>query len=326
MKPTEIADALNLLIEIQQPVFITGEAGAGKSQVVKQVTTKRGLNLIDVRAVLLDPVDLRGLPHVNGDGRAHWAIPEFLPRDGEGVLFFDELNRAPMLVQNACLQLALDRKVGEYELPPGWTVVAAGNPDTHRGVTRMSEALANRFVHLDFDVDLDDWCKHAASVGIAPEVIAFLRFRPNLLHSYDRASTEKAYPSPRSWEFTSKILNASPAAHIEHALYSGTVGSGPAAEFTGFLSIYRNLPAIDAILREPQSAMVPTDPGPLFAISAALARRSTVANFAKVMEYCDRMPREYAVYAIKDATARDAALCDTVTFVKFATENADIMG
>src|SRR5213078_3414651 len=99
----------------------------------------------DVRAVLLDPVDIRGLPHVNGDGRSHWAIPDFLPReeDGPTLVFLDELNRAPQLVQNACLQLALDRRVGEYRLPDSCVVVAAGNPDNHRGVTRMSEALAN---------------------------------------------------------------------------------------------------------------------------------------------------------------------------------------
>jgi hypothetical protein len=326
MKPTDVMNSLELLLSIQMPAFLTGDAGVGKSRMVKQVTERLGRKLIDVRAVLLDPVDIRGLPHVNGDGRAHWAIPDFLPRDGEGVLFLDELNRAPQLVQNSCLQLALDRQVGEYRLPDGWAVVAAGNPDTHRGVTRMSEALANRFEHISVEPDLDDWTKWAIGADVRPELIAFIRFRPELLHSYDRNSTEKAYPSPRSWEFVSRILNANPSPAIEHALYAGAVGEGAGGELVGFLDVFRQLPSIDGILMNPKKAPVPEEPGALFAVSAALARKSTEGNFDRVMSYSDRMPREWAVFCVKDATARDQRLCDTPAFIKFAAENSDIMG
>lgn len=326
MKPSELTSALNLLISIKRPCHIVGEAGVGKSRMVEGVTQSMNLQLIDVRAVLLDPVDIRGLPHVSGDGRAHWAIPDFLPREGNGVIFFDELNRAPQLVQNACLQLALERKVGEYTLPDGWTVLAAGNPDNHRGVTRMSEALSNRFVHLSVEVDLDDWCKWAMGANIRPEVIAFARFRPNLLHDYDYAATEKAYPSPRTWEFVSQILNAKPAENIELALLSGAVGEGAASELMGFLQIYRNLPSLDGILMNPTKAKVPEDPATLFAVSVGLASKATEANFDRVMKYADRMPREWAICCIKDATARDGSLCNTPAFIKFATDNADIMG
>jgi hypothetical protein len=326
MKPTELTESLKLLISLKRPAFVTGDAGVGKSRIVRQVTNELGMQLIDVHAVLLDPIDIRGLPHVNGDGRAHRAIPDFLPRDGEGANFLDELNRAPVLVQNACLQLALERQVGEYHLPDGWTVLAAGNPDSHRGVTRMSEALANRFVHLAADVDVDDWTRWAIGADVRPEVIAFIRFRPELLHSYDAKSTEKAYPSPRSWEFVSQILAAAPAQHVEHALYAGTVGEGAAAELTGFLNVYRQLPSIDNILLNPKKAKVPEEPAALFAVSAALARKSTEANFDRVIQYAERIPKEWAVYCVKDATARDERLCDTPAFIKWGADNSDVMG
>jgi hypothetical protein len=61
-------------------------------------------------------------------------------------------------------------------------------------------------------------------------------------------------------------------------------------------------------------------------VSAALARKSTEGNFDRVMSYSDRMPREWAVFCVKDATARDQRLCDTPAFIKFAAENSDIMG
>src|ERR1700674_2098107 len=152
MKPSEITQALDICLQAFQPVILWGKPGIGKSNIVHQTAARNSLQLIDVRAVLLDPVDLRGLPHVNGDNRAHWAIPDFLPRNGAGILFLDELNRAAQLVQNACLQLVLDRKLGEYTLPEQWRVVAACNA-SGTGTSKMSDALTNRFVHLDCETD-----------------------------------------------------------------------------------------------------------------------------------------------------------------------------
>lgn len=328
MKPTEIINALELLITIKRPAFLVGEAGVGKSRIVRQVTETMNRRLVDVRAVLFDPVDIKGLPHINGDGRAHWAIPDFLPRDDDPptVILLDELNRAPQMVQNACLQLALDRTVGDYVLADQHAVLAAGNPDGHRGVTRMSEALANRFVHLSIEPDVDDWTKWAVTADMRPELIAFIRFRPNLLHSYDSRSTEKAYPSPRAWEFVGQIMGADPDQTIEQALYAGTVGEGPAAELIGFLNVYRSMPSLDSILLNPKKAAVPDDCGALFAIAAGLARKATDSNFDRVMQYADRMPREYAIFCIKDAVGRDEMLTHNRVFQKFAAENADIMG
>ena len=211
MKPSHVEDSLKLLIKCQQPVFLWGPPGVGKSQVVRQVTRDLDLACTDVRAVLLDPVDLRGLPHINGDNRAQWATPDFLPQDGKGVLFLDELNAAPPLVQAACYQLVLDRKIGEYTLPETWAVIAAGNRESDRAVThRMPSALANRFVHIEFEADMEDWAAWALNHGIQSEIIGFLRFRPALLHQFDGRADEKAFPSPRAWEFVSKILEQNP--------------------------------------------------------------------------------------------------------------------
>jgi hypothetical protein len=104
------------------------------------------------------------------------------------------------------------------------------------------------------------------------------------------------------------------------------VGEGAAAELTGFLNVYRQLPSIDNILLNPKKAKVPEEPAALFAVSAALARKSTEANFDRVMQYADRIPKEWAVYCVKDATGRDERLCDTPAFIKWAADNADIMG
>jgi hypothetical protein len=69
MKPSDIASSLQLLTGIQKPAFLWGPPGVGKSQIVAQVAALLDLRLIDIRAILLDPVDLRGLPTVE-QGRA----------------------------------------------------------------------------------------------------------------------------------------------------------------------------------------------------------------------------------------------------------------
>jgi len=324
LKPSQVSNALEYCINARQPVTLWGEPGIGKSQIVQQTAKRLSLACQDVRAVLLDPVDLRGLPHVNGDGRAHWAIPEFLPRDGSGILFLDELNRAPQLVQNACFQLVLDRKLGEYTLPDGWRVVSACNRESDGGgVSRMSSALSNRFLHINVEPDLDDWCKWAITANVEPVVIAFLRFRSELLHKFDRNS--RAFPSPRSWSFVSGITAQKPTTDIELALVAGSVGHAAAIDYMAFLKLYRSLPSIDAILLNPTGSPVPSEASTLYAVSSALARRVQPGNLGRVLQYLDRLPEEFNVMAIRDATTRDASLTSTPEFTKWAVKHSDVV-
>lgn len=325
MKPSTLKGCLETLIQIRRPAMIWGSPGVGKSDLVRQVAAGLGMDLRDVRAVLLDPVDLRGLPTVS-NGLTAWAPPAFLPTNGSGLLFLDEVNAAAPIVQAACYQLTLDRALGEYQLPDGWTVVAAGNRETDRAVTsRMPSALANRLSHLDFEPDLDDWCRWALGAGIVPEVIAFLRFRPELLNAFDPKAASRAFPTPRSWERVSEILAAGPAVEIEHELFTGTVGEGAAAELIGFLRIYRQLPSPDAVLLAPEQADVPTDPAVLYALTGALIRKASDANFDRVVTYGNRLPPEFSVLLVRDAVTRVPGLQQTRAFQGWAATNTDVL-
>src|SRR5260370_11684925 len=123
MKASARSSALRALIGARQPVFIWGGPGVGKSAVVHQLASILSIPLRDVRALLLDPVDLRGLPFLGNDGRSKWATPEFLPQDGSGILFLDELNAAPAMVQASCYQLALDPKLPSSPFPPACSIL-----------------------------------------------------------------------------------------------------------------------------------------------------------------------------------------------------------
>lgn len=325
MKPSEVATAVTICIDAKQPVIIWGAPGIGKSQVAQQTAATLNRALIDIRASLLDPVDLRGIPAVR-DGRTHWMPPIFLPNGSSGpsLILLDELNRAPVLTQNGLFQLVLDRALGEYKLPADCELVACCNRESDGGgVQKMPQALANRFAHLTMEPDLEDWCKWAIRANIEPAVIAFLRFRPDLLHQFSR--TDKAFPTPRSWEFVSRITAKKPGNGIEHSLYAGSVGDGAAIEYSAFLRLFRELPSIDAILLNPASAAVPNGPATLFAVSCALARRASGQNLGRVLTYLERLPAEYGIYGVQDAVRRDAALSSTPEFTKWVVGHSDVL-
>lgn len=309
--------------------YIEGAPGIGKSAVVAQTAAAIALErqsefgLRDVRVPLLDAVDLRGLPFMR-DGAAQWARPIFLPIAGAGILFFDELSSAPPLVQAGCYQLIWDRACGEYRLPDDWHIVAAGNRASDKAVVnRMSTALGSRMVKLEFEIDHDDFARHALRSGFATEVIAFNRFRPELLHKFD--VNAKAFPCPRTWEMVSNILLQRPDSSIEMDLYTGCVGQGAAAEFVGFLRVFRNLPSVDGILLAPDTAIVPTDPATLYAVCGALARRASDTNFAAVAVYAGRLPREFGVLLVKSTVDRCPAVQQTRAFQQWATDNSDVL-
>jgi MoxR-like ATPase len=147
MKPSELFEALHALITERVPLHIWGACGVGKSKIVAQVASDLDWQFLDIRAVQLDPVDLRGLPRISAD-QAEWVPPNFLPTSGKGILFLDELTAAPQMTQAGCYQLVLDRKLGEYHLPAGWVVVAAGNPASdaaarNRGITIHRSSFAS---------------------------------------------------------------------------------------------------------------------------------------------------------------------------------------
>jgi hypothetical protein len=309
MRPIDVSKALAALVPTRRPVYLWGPPGCGKSAVVRRAAEDLKLDLVDLRATLLDPVDLRGLPRLTADS-AVWCPPAFLPKGGEGLLFLDELAQAAPLVQAACLQLTLDRRVGEYVLPPGWAVVAASNRAEDRaGTHRLISPLLNRFVHLDLEVSVDDWQAWAAGAGVAPEVRAFLQYRPALLFQFDPAANPRAFPTPRSWQFVADALPVAPP-DLLHAVTAGCVGDGPAAEFLGFLRLYRELPDLDQLLARPDQAPVPREPAVLYALVGALVEKCKPpgAGLAGFAAYALRLPDEFAMLAFRDALAVNAKL------------------
>ena len=239
------------------PVMLWGAPGVGKSQIISQIAKRHNAPLIDIRLSQMEPSDLRGIPFRDGD-RVEWAIPSMLPNaethGPEGILFLDEITSAPPSVSAAAYQLILDRKLGDYEVPKGWAIFAAGNRQGDRGVTyTMPAPLANRFSHFDFEVNVDDWVAWAYKNDIDDRVIAFVRFRPELLFEFDPAHNPVAFPSPRSWEFAHRAVQKFEYQHeIRLGALQACVGPAAGIELNAFITNLDQLPDIDAILKGEQ--------------------------------------------------------------------------
>lgn len=325
MKATNLIKSVVTCIKSLRPCFIHGSPGIGKSDIVRKVADIMNLELIDIRAVLLDPVDLRGIPSV-ANGKTKWCVPDFLPTHGKGILFIDELNAAPPLVQAALYQLILDRKLGEYVLPDGWSIVAAGNLDSDKAVThKMSTALKSRFIHLFLEVDVNEWVSWAIDNKLYMPLIAFIKFRPNLLHVFDPNSKDKAFPCPRTIAFVSDLYNAGIDSEIEYELVSGTVGEGFTVEWLAFHRIFKTLPNPDMVLMNPESASVPADIATLYALCGAISRKVTENSMDRFVTYIGRLPKEFSVMSMQLAVKRDSDLVNTNGYIRWASDNQDVM-
>jgi len=246
--PVSIAAAKAALIEqYADPVLrrratmLWGTRGVGKSSVVRQVAAHFGVPLVDLRLTTIEPVDLRGAIYADDvQGRTVWFPPEFLPGPEQpaGILFLDELTAADQRLQISAYSLILDRRVGRYHLPDGWQVVAAGNAALHGAVSHdMGTALADRMFHFNVQTTIGAFLDHALAHGFAPEVMAYLKVRPDKLDDTQAqlAADHLVGTSPRGWEDISNVLRAPLSEAARRAFVQGRIGAANSAEFFGVL-------------------------------------------------------------------------------------------
>lgn len=335
LNPDQVASALDAVIlqslagaSNRICLFLEGPPGGGKSSLVQQATVRHGIDFIDLRLVQLDPVDIRGIPTVV-DGKTVWASPDFLPSDPDwkGVLFLDELPQAVPLVQNTVSQLVLDRCIGEYKLPEGAIIVAAGNPRSSKAATNdIPRHLANRFVFIKVRTSTPVWLDWAAGNGVRPEVTSFFRLHDNLLHSFD--ASQQCNPTPRSWAYVSTILELPVSPAVRESLIAGAVGEGAGTVFKGHLSLWEQVPDIDAVLADPENAPVPhgeNAPGITYALAAKLSRVITDRNAEAALTYLKRLPVEYGVVAMNEATKANEKLFLAKPVRKWFAENSSLI-
>lgn len=306
--------SLNIKDQYVPAVMLWSQPGAGKSQIIAQVasnleeTTGKKVNMTDVRLLLFNPIDLRGIPVADKNKEfAVWLKPDIFAMDPDpnviNILFLDELSAAPPSVQASAYQLILDRQVGEHKLPDNVVIVGAGNRVTDKSVAyKMPLALANRMTHFEVGVDFDAWKKWALTDGeMDPKIIGFLNYRPNLLNTFNPSNAELAFTTPRTWEMANDYLEM---LGYDEAMpfLAGTIGSGPAMEFNTYCKVYTKLPSLQSIV-EGKFHKQMTEPSLLYALVSALVVNSKKMNdvqLGNTLKYLMNMSPDFSILAGRD--------------------------
>jgi hypothetical protein len=306
--PVSVAAAKAALIEQyrdpklrHRATMLWGPRGVGKSSVVRQVAAHFGVPLVDLRLTTIEPVDIRGAIYADEtQGKTVWFPPEFLPPPDQegGILFLDELTAADQRLQISAYSLILDRRVGHYRLPDGWQVIAAGNASFHGAVSHdMGTALADRMFHFNVQTVIDAFLDHAVASGFAPEVMAYLRVRPDKLDDTQAqlASDHLVGASPRGWEDISNVLQSGLSEGARKVFVQGRIGAANAAEFFGVLrELQSAVNVVQLLAARPgteTAALLPRTLDGLYGmVYGLLAACRDAASLSRALEILEQLP------------------------------------
>ena len=296
MRATALKSVLSACIAARKPVLIKGAPGVGKSDIVSNAAREAGAELIIFHPVVSDPTDFKGLPGIVNDKAEflpYGELRKLLDATTPTIGFFDDLGQAPMSVQAAAMQLLLAREINGHKISDFVTFVAATNRrEDKAGVSGLLEPVKSRFATIvQLDVDVDDWINWALNENLPVEVIGYIKNRPEMLHKFAASADLVNSPSPRTVANLASLFEMKLPQEVELEVYTGAVGEPFAAEFLGFVKVYRDMIPPDMILLDPDNVAIPTNkPAVMYALCLALARKATENNFDRILRFSNRLP------------------------------------
>ena len=297
-------------------IMLWGAPGVGKSQCVRQIAnnikkeTGKEVNVIDVRLLLFNPIDLRGIPTTDKEKQnAIWLKPKIFDMDESkdiiNILFLDEISSCTPAVQAAAYQITLDRTIGEHKLPDNCIVIAAGNRMNDKSVvSKMPKALANRLMHIEVEIDVDSWIKWARENNLNDIVIKFISDNKNCLMCDNQFNDNLAYATPRTWEMVSKLLNNVKKLNYSlEPLISGLVGKDIALEFMRYLIVNGDIPSVKDIFdgKVKYKEMTDTQNEVLknVIINYSKLEKDNIKRIKNSVRFILQMPYDYALFILK---------------------------
>jgi MoxR-like ATPase len=245
------------ILEITPPsqnVLLVGRHGIGKSEILTEHYTKKGLRVVALfLGQMSDPGDLLGLPmRDDASERTRFMPPYWWPIEGQPVvLFLDELNRARPEILQSVHDLALNRALAGRRLPEGSVVISAINAGEEYQVTDLDPALASRFNIYELVPEVDEWIAWARKHGVDRRVIAFIGHSSVHLEQSGAAGDPlDKTPDRRAWVRVSALVKDRPAlTPLLVKTLAGVVGAPAAVAFAKFLGDEAKLSPEDVLLR-----------------------------------------------------------------------------
>lgn len=332
--------ARNLIIDIFEAglvPYLRSSPGMGKSELLASIAREFRLWMIDHRLSTSEPTDLTGLPMFE-NGRAMFApfkdiFPvegDPLPVDKDGrpmegwLLFFDEFNSAERQTQAASYKIILDRKTGQFPLHERTMIALAGNLDTDKAITNpLSTALQSRVVHLELEINFDEWLEDVALARCYDHrIIAYLSQYRSRLHEFDPKTVDKqrAYSSPRTWDFMNRLVKGKPITPEKVPMYVGTISEGTAVDFVQFTKVYDTIVKVTMILSDPDGCPVPQDSASRWATITSVLEHIDEKTVGKLCTYASRFPLDFRILFIRSIQIRHPKLNQHPAVQKFRIE------
>lgn len=326
MKPSQLRATLAATIAAGLPLLIAGAPGVGKTDIVKSAAADADADCIVMHPVVSDPTDFKGLPWATKDGYATFLpfgeLQQLIQAKRKTVCFLDDLGQASPAVQAAAMQLILARHINGHAVSEHVVFIAATNRRNDRaGVSGILEPVKSRFAAIvELAADLNDWASWAIQASVAPEVIAFLRFRPGLLSDFKPTADLTNSPSPRTWAHVSNLLSLQLPPDVLLECVKGAVGEGAGTEFIAFLRVWQSMVSPDAVLASPDTAPIPSEPSAMYALATALAMRVQAESMGRYCRYLERLiadqKAEFGAVSLQTCMAKNPKLANTPGFIK----------
>ena len=318
--PNEAKDLIKGLYSLKLSFMLWGATGVGKSAAVRGLAEELNAELRDIRLCQKQPTDIGGLPALDhANQKTIFYPPAFLtPREDKKavVLFFDEISLAPDDTRSAVLGILEERRQENFEIPDNWIIVAAGNrPEDLANARGLGAAANRRLLHIVIEPNLEATLAHFMKIGVAPEVLAFLKVFPQHLSGEETARTQKheLYPRPASWEKVSKIIEVLRKAdkRTRYLAVAGIIGDAAATEFILLAEEIKNTKSVGELLdiqrktpSENRRSICRIRSTDLYALSFAIATSADENNSIELLELINRfdeLPDErFALLPMRD--------------------------
>lgn len=311
------------LLDSGKSIELVGPPGVGKSDFVHQqvvanaARTGQEWGFATMFLATMTPPDLLGYMVPDHDARGNavsrFTMPPWMQtRDHKlvsdyprGILFLDEYGQGDADVKRASAELLLNRRIGPWELPAGWSVIAASNRAKDRsGVTKAFDFVINRRIEINVDPSVSAWEKWAVDAGVDPLIQFFATQNPAIVFGGEVPKEQGPWCTPRSLVAAGDVLNAlrgnnpdreMPTDAAARELVAGTIGDAATLQLMSTLTLAYNMPSVASIIADPENAEVPRAPDACMLVVHQLAAYVDVDTIDPISTYVQRFPREFAV-------------------------------
>lgn len=250
-----------------------------------------------------------------------------------GIVFLDEFGQGDGDTKKSAAELFLNRQIGPHRLHDGIAVIAASNGKGDRsGVTKDFDFVINRRMEIEITDDLASWIDWATNAGVMPLSIAFAQQNPQIVFSPGVPEKQGPWTTPRSLVMADRILQTKakrnngeiPTDPATMEAMQGILGAG-AAQYFAFVKLELEMPKYDEIVKSPAKCRLPTKPDAQMLVAYNLAHRVLLKDAGPVVEYMERMPKEFAVTFATTACKKQPGLVTTAAFSAWAKQNSSLM-